>query len=60
MTTMQALVHPLITKCADDLKSRLIALQVKEGESVLMVRIVVRNGVPRKVKWIKESEEILC
>lgn len=50
-------IHPRITKAADDLAKRLIALDPDVAEVVLSARIVVRNGVPRKTKWTLEEEE---
>jgi hypothetical protein len=55
MTT--EVIHPRITKTAEDLTKRLIALDPDVAEIVLSARIVVRNGIPRKTKWTLEEEE---
>jgi hypothetical protein len=55
--TTEAAVNPRILKAADDLTRRLVALEHEPDEIVLSARIVVRNGIPRKVKWTREDEE---
>lgn len=55
--TQDAPVNPRILKAAEELTNRLVALEHEPDEIVLSARIVVRNGIPRKVKWTRESEE---
>lgn len=55
--TQDAPVNPRILKASEDLISRLVALEHEPDEIVLTARIVVRNGIPRKVKWQREEEE---
>lgn len=50
-------INPRIVKASADLTKRLLALAEEPDEIVLMARIVVRNGIPRKVKWTREEEE---
>lgn len=59
MTTIavDAVVNPRILKAAEELTNRLVALENVPDEIVLSARIVVRNGIPRKVKWTREEEE---
>ncbi len=54
--TILAPTHPLTIKLSDELTKRLLALQYETDEVVLSCRIIVRNGVPRKVKWTREEE----
>ncbi len=55
MTT--EVINPRILKAADDLTKRLVALEHEPDEIVLSMRIIVRNGIPRKTKWTHETEE---
>ena len=50
-------VHPRIIEASAQLQKRLLALALEPDEIILTARIVVRNGVPRKVKWQHETEE---
>ncbi len=54
--TTETVVHPRILEASAQLQKRLIALEYEPDEIVLSARIVVRNGVPRKVKWTLETE----
>ena len=54
MTT--EVVHPRILEASAQLTKRLIALELEPDEIVLSVRIIIRNGVPRKAKWTLETE----
>jgi len=55
--TTEAPVNPRIVKASEDLTKRLLALVEEPDEIVLTARIIVRNGIPRKVKWTREQEE---
>ncbi len=55
MTTELA-VHPRILEATAQLQKRLLELEYVPDEIVLSARIIIRNGVPRKVKWTVESE----
>lgn len=55
MTT--EVINPRIVKASAELTKRLLALEHEPDEVVLMARIVVRNGIPRKTKWVLETEE---
>lgn len=55
MTT--ATTHPNVEKLTNALTARLERVSTTPGDSVLKVIIDVRNGVPRKMKFIHEDEE---
>ncbi len=55
--TTETPVHPRILDYVARLQERLVALETTPGEVFLSARILVRNGVPRKVKWNLEDEE---
>lgn len=55
MTTAE-ITHPNITASAQELVNRLEGLLGHEGEEALTLRIIVRNGVPRKWKFSVEDE----
>jgi hypothetical protein len=55
--TTEVGVHPRILKATAALQKRIEALDPELAEVVLMARIVVRHGIPIKVKWSHESEE---
>ncbi len=55
--TTEVLIHPRILDYVARLQERLVALETTPGEVFLSARILVRNGVPRKVKWNLEEEE---
>ncbi len=57
MTTEEAVIHPRILAYAARLQERLLKLETTPGEVFLSARILVRNGVPRKIKWNLEDEE---
>ena len=53
----EAVVHPRILKATAALQKRIEALNPDLPEVVLLARIVVRHGIPIKVKWTNEEEE---
>jgi len=55
-TVSPYLVHPKVEKTKEELLNRLAAIDPDLDEVVLMARIIVRKGVPRKVKWSLEEE----
>ena len=57
MTTEAPAIHPRILEYTARLQARLQELEYVPGEVILSARIVVRNGVPRLIKWTKEDTE---
>ena len=55
--TTEAVVHPRILEASAQLQKRLVELENETAEIVLSARIVVRSGVPRKIKWTREDEQ---
>lgn len=49
--------NPRHVEYADKLLKALEGMSPEKAEEVLTMRIIVRHGVARKVKWIHEEEE---
>lgn len=52
-------IHPKFAELHKELDKRLAQLNPDLEDCNLTARITVRNGIPRKVKWITEHEECL-
>lgn len=55
--TLETPPNPRHVALCDNLLRRLEALPKEPGEEVINVRVVVRAGIARKVKWTREEEE---
>ena len=55
--TTEAVIHPRILQASANFQNRLMTVDPDADEIVLMARVVIRKGVPRKVKWALETEE---
>lgn len=54
--TTEAAVHPNITYSAEELTKRLLKMVDEPGETALTLRVIIRDGVPRKWKFQAEDE----
>ena len=54
--TFEVKANPRHEKLAADILSKLEAMSPNVPEEVLDIRIVLRHGIARKVKWTREEE----